>query len=157
MYGFDAIYRQTITLFNRIKDDSGEIYWYPTIIRGVHLVDNYSDTWNGQGGASGNTAMVHIMYQTKDGKPYVAGKPYYPPKEYRLLDEPQNAITFAYGNHDDSDFFMEGEFEFDGAVSDDAHDRHGFYNYMKKAHDNVFAITGAAKFNLIPHFEVNGR
>ena len=42
-------------------------------------------------------------------------------------------------------------------ISDDAHDRHGFYNYMKKAGYNVYSITSATKYNLIPHFEINGR
>lgn len=157
MPGFDAIYKQTITLFNRIKGSDGETYWYPTKLTGVHLVDNHSSTWNNQGGSNGSTAMVHIMYQIKGGAIYVAGKPYYTPKDYRLLDEPENAITFSFGHHDDSDFFIEGEFDFDGAISDDAHDRHGFYNYMKKVGYNVYSITSATKYNLIPHFEINGR
>lgn len=160
MLGFDAIYTQTVTLFNRIKtetDEGEETLWYPTILKGVHLIDTHSTTWNNQGGASGDTAELHVMYEVRDGKIIVADKPYYPPKEYRRLAEPQNAITFAFGHNDDSDFFMEGEFGFDGAISDDAYDRHGFYNYMNKMYDCVYSISGANKFNLIPHFVITAR
>ena len=157
MLGFDAIYKQTITLFNRISAGGGDIYWYPTIIRGVHLYDSQTSTWSNQGGNSGNNATVHIMYQIVNGQIMVAGKPYYPPKQYRLLDAPQDAITFAFGHHDDSDFFIRGEFGFDGAVSDDAHDRHGFFNYMKKTNDDVYSVSGVTIYNLIPHFEITGR
>jgi len=157
MPGFDALYKQTVTLFNRITDAEGEILWYPTVLRGVHLIDSHASTWNNQGGASNDNAELRVMYQIKNGIIMVAGKPYYPPKEYRRLSEPHEAITFAFGHSDDCDFFMEGVFDFDGAISDDAYDRHGFYNYMNKAYDNVYSITGATKYNLIPHFSVTAR
>ena len=30
------MYRDTVTLFNRKRDKTGDV-WYPTVIRGVHL------------------------------------------------------------------------------------------------------------------------
>ena len=160
MLGFDAIYNQTVTLFNRIKtdtDEGEETLWYPTVLKNVHLIDSHASTWNNQGGASGDNAELRVMYSVSGGKILIAGKPYYTPKEYRRLAEPQNAITFAYGHNDDSDFFMEGVFEFDGAISDTAYDRHGFYNYMNKMYDNIYSISGVTKYNLIPHFSVTAR
>ena len=157
MAGFDAIYTQTVTLFNRIKDADGETYWYPTVLRGVHLIDSQAAVWNNQGGARNDNAELRVMFQVKGGRIMIAGKPYYDPKQYRLLDEPEKAITFSFGHNDDSDFFMEGEYDFDGAVSDNVYERYGFYEYMKSTRDRVYSITGASKYNLIPHFSVTGR
>ena len=39
----------------------------------------------------------------------------------------------------------------------DADYRNGFYNYMNKHYDNVFAISTVSKFNLIPHFEIGAK
>ena len=155
--GFDALYRQTVTLFNRIKDADGETYWFPTVLRGVHLIDSQSATWNSQGGARNDNAELRVRFQVKGGVILIAEKPYYEPKQYRLLDEPDKAITFSFGHNDDSDFFMEGEFDFDGAISDDAFDRHGFYNYMNKTRDGVYSIIGCSRFDLIPHFSITAR
>jgi len=154
---FDVLYQQTVTLFNRIKDADGETFWYPTVLEGVHLIDTHSSSWNNQGGASGSTAELRVLYVVKGGQIIVANKPYYEPKAYRRLVEPEKAITFAYGHDDNADFFIEGVHGFKGAISDDAYDRHGFYNYMKKSYDGVYSISGANKFNLLPHFVISAR
>ena len=158
MAGFEVLYKQTVTLFNRIKGPDDETIWYPTVLKGVHLIDSHSSSWNNQGGASGSTAELRVWYSINNGKIMIAGKPYYEPKQYRSLAEPQKAITFAFGHDDDCDFFVEGAFDnFKGSISDDAFDRHGFYNYMNKMYDGVYSISGAAKYNLLPHFVINAR
>ena len=155
---FDVLYRQTVTLFNRIKDADGETLWYPTILTGVHLIDSHSSSWNNQGGSSGSSAELRVRYSIKNGQIVIANKPYFEPKQYRRLAEPQKAITFSYGHDDDCDFFIEGVFDkFTGAISDDAYDRHGFYHYMNKMYDGVYSISGATKYNLLLHFSVSAR
>ena len=157
MAGFEAIYKQTVTLFNRIKGPDDETIWYPTVLKGVHLIDSHSSGWNGQGGSSGSSAELRVIYAIKNGQIMIANKPYYEPKQYRRLAEPHKAITFAYGHDDDCDFFIEGDLGFKGSISDDAYDRHGFYNYMKKAYDGVYSISAANKYNLLPHFVISAR
>lgn len=168
MAGFDAIYKQTITLFNRVKNSYGEeTLWYPTIIEGVHLIVDKSATWNNQGGQASDNAKLNVRYKVSgdevliscigaDGKPFY--KRWYEPKAWSRLEKPEEGLTFSFGNNDDFDFFVEGIFtEMSGPISDDLFERKGFYNYMNAKYDNVFAIAGAAKYNLIPHFEIVAR
>lgn len=159
MPNFDAIYKQTVTLFNRVKGSYGEeLLWYPTIIEGVHLIIDKSSAWNNYGGKASDNARLHIRYSVEDGNIMVAGKQWYEPKAWRRLEKPEKAITFAYGDNDDFDFFIEGAFdEFEEPISDDRYERKGFYGYMNERYDNIFAITSVSKFNLIPHFEITAR
>lgn len=69
-----------------------------------------------------------------------------------------NLITFAFGDTEAFDFFMEGVYEnVEEPILDADYERRGFYNYMNANYDNVFAITSVAKYNLIPHFEIMAR
>ena len=157
MPGFDALYRQDITLFNRIVLATGEILWRPTVIEKVHLIVNKSNTWSSYGGSSTDTVTLHVRYTLNGGDAYVAGKKYYEPKEYRKAEYPADGITFAYGDSDVCDFFVEGKHDSEETIWDDAYDRNGFYNFMNKNFDNVFAIQSVSKYNLIPHFEIMAR
>lgn len=60
-------------------------------------------------------------------------------------------ITFHDG--DLFDFFWEGEWT--ETVNDEDYPN-GFFDYMKKNHDMVFAITSVARYSVIPHFEIMG-
>ena len=73
---------------------------------------------------------------------------------FRSEGNPNENITFAFGN--DFDFIYEGVYTWVGPIIDDAY-KSGFYNYMNKAYDNVFAISSCSKYNLIPHFEITAR
>ena len=157
MPGFDAIYKQTVTLFNRLKIADEETVWYPTVLRNVHLVTDHGAAWNMQGGTKTDNARLHVRYKPYRGRILVAGKPYFSPKEFRRLAAPQNGITFAYGDNEVCDFFIEGVYPDLRPISDDEYERHGFYNYVNKAYDEVFVITNVSKYNLIPHFEITAR
>lgn len=159
MAGFEAIYKQTVTIWNRVHYSYGEeMLWYPTVIENVHLIIDKSNGWDSNGGHAQDNARLHIRYQLSGGKILVAGKQWLEPKVYRKQDRPQDFITFAYGDGDTFDFFMEGTADgFDNPVSDDMYSKKGFYNYMNSNYDNVFAITSVSKYNLIPHFEIMAR
>jgi len=157
MPGFDALYKQTVTLFNRIVLVTGEILWRPTVLEKVHLIIGKSDSWSSYGDSAMDTITLHVRYTVKDGKAYIGDKIYYEPKEFRRLNCPENGITFAYGGSEVCDFFMEGVFGNSMTFADDSYERLGFYNYMNKQYDNVFAIQQVSRFNLIPHFEIMAR
>lgn len=83
-------------------------------------------------------------------------KPYILPKEYarKPFSEASHFVTFGMGDH--FDFFIEGPYSGMGPIDDDDY-REGFYNYMSRCYDNVWVVTRAAKYSLIPHFEITGR
>ena len=166
----DTIYSQTITLFNRIPGKNGEpTTWIPTVIEGVHLIVTKSSSWNGHGGSasddvklnirykpSGNDALVRCRTSAEDET--ICFKKWYEPKAWRRMSEPENGLTFSFGENDDFDFFIEGVFgEFDFPISDQNFERRGFYNYMNAEYDNVFVISSVSQHDLIPHFEITAR
>ena len=82
-------------------------------------------------------------------------KPYSPPKEWAALEDPANGITFASGQQ--FDFFWLGEWPDDAPISDDDYTE-GFYDYMNKRYDHVFAVSSVnGPFTVIPHLEVTGK
>ena len=141
------MYRDTITLFNRVAGIQNDT-WIPTVIHGVNLNIDRAAILAKYGAESQDNAMLYIRYQVLDGDVYVGEKQWILPKSWNAAD---GTLTFATTG----DFFWLGEWN-GGAVSD-ADYRDGFYSWMNKSHDNVFAITGVAKYSLIPHFEVMGK
>lgn len=153
MPGFDALYKQTVTVFNRfIQDD--EIFWYPHVLADVHWVVDQSIIISTYGEQSTDNAMLHVMYSPSGGSAYIGSLEYMTPKEFRKNGDPTKNITFSYG--DEFDFLMTGAYSGNGPIADKDYKK-GFFNYMNKEYDEVFAITKCAKFNLIPHFEVIAR
>ena len=158
--GFDVLYKQAVTVFNRVRWNNDEVLWYPTFIRGVHLIIDKSDSWDMNGGHAQDNARLHIRYRIENGKVMIGNKQYLEPKMWRNQMRPEEYITFGHGDAELFDFFMEGAFDlqlYPAPISDALFERKGFYNYMNATYDNVFAITGVSKFNLIPHFEIAGR
>lgn len=158
MPGFDALYKQTVTLFNRVASKSGDVVWYPRLLTGVHLITDHSATWNNYGGQQSDNVRLHVRYTPRaDGRAVIAGKVYVNRKEWKELESVSGFITFSYGDDNDFDFFMEGKYDTMSAINDAEYSRNGFYNYMNKNYENVFAITSVSKYNLIPHFEIMAR
>ena len=168
MPGFDALYKQTITLFNRVKDRNGDdSLWYPTVIEGVHLITSHSSSWNSRGEKETDNVRLHIRYtpsgsdaliQCKGAAGGIVTKKWREPKVWRRMTDKEGSLTFAFGDAEAFDFFVEGVYaDFANPVSDDAYERKGFYNWMNAHFDGVYAITQVSKFNLIPHFEIMAR
>ena len=157
MPGFDAIYKQVVTVFNRVEE-YGATIWHPSVIHGVHLIIDRSIIVSTYGEQASDNAKLHIRYTPSSEGAVVltdgGGKIYLPPKEFRAMGSPDSNITFAFG--DNFDFIMEGIYGELMPIADDDY-KSGFFNYMNKTYDNVFAITNCSKFNLIPHFEIVAR
>lgn len=146
------MYQDTITLFNRKTGSRGAgDTWYPTVIHGVNLNIDRAAILAKYGPEAQDNAALSIRYAIKDGAVMVAGKPWMPPKEW---DGTEDALTFASGTG--FDFFWVGEWD-GGIVSDEGYGTEGFYGYINRVYDYVFAITSVARYSVIPHFEILGK
>ncbi len=146
------MYQDTITLFNRKPGERGQgDIWYPTVIKCVNLNIDRAAILAKYGAESQDNAVLYIRYQKPADKILIAGKPWMPPKAW---DRTEKTVTFASGN--DFDFFWKGEWT-GGIVNDSDYQDEGFYNYMNRTHDYVFAVSSVAIYSMIPHFEIMGR
>lgn len=110
MPGFDALYKQTITLFNR-KRENGALMWYPFVISGVHLIMDKSIIISTYGEQSQDNARVHIQYVPSGDSAVVGEKKYLLPKVWEKSGNP--ALNFTLGFGDNFDFIMEGVYSED--------------------------------------------
>lgn len=146
------MYKDTITLFNRKPGGRGEgDIWLPTVIKNVNLVADRAAVVAKYGAESKDNAILNIRYTVEDGEIMVAGKQWMPPKSW---DRTMDSITFAGGVN--FDFFWAGEWPDEIAQDSDYLDE-GFYGYMNRTHDFVFAVTSVSKLSVIPHFEITGK
>lgn len=153
----DVLYNKTITLFNRKPGERGQgDIWYPTVIHNVNLNIDRAAVLAKYGPESQDNAALSIRYTLENGEIVIpcgngVQKPWMPPKEW---DQTEDSVTFTSGNN--FDFFWQGEW--DGGIATDAeYTDEGFYNYMNRTHDYVFAITSVARYSVIPHFEIMGK
>ena len=146
------MHKDTITLFNRKPGARGQgDTWYPTVITGCNLNIDRASIMAKYGPESADNVALHIPYKRDAGAALVAGKPWMPPKEW---DGTEDSVTFTSGNG--FDFFWKGEWD-GGIVSDSEYGDEGFYNYMNRTRDYVFAINSVAQYSMIPHFEIMGK
>lgn len=151
------MYTNTITIFNRYSSLQGD-FWYAKVIENVDLIVDKAAINAKYGTDSTDTAKLHVKYALdEENKINISGYRYYPPKEWENLtnDMLETAITFRSGQK--FDFFVEGALEFDAPI-DDSNYRNGFYDYMNKQYDNVFAISSSSSpYTIIKHFEIMGK
>lgn len=147
------MYEDTVTVFNR-RVEEGKTTWYPTVIEGVHVDCSFAAASAGYGCGRDCKAAVMIPYIRMEGAPAVAGKLFLPPKLWRRVDEPAMYVTFTGG--EDFDFFVTEDWVGTDPVEDGAYDG-GFYGYMARTRDDVFAVAEVCRYDALPHFEVSGR
>ena len=151
------MYQDTITLFNRKPGERGQgDTWYPTVIRNVNLNIDRAAILAKYGSDTQDNAVLHIRYRKKNGEIVIScdfetEKQWMPPKQW---DKTIDSLTFASGNN--FDFFWMGEWD-KGIVTDAEYMDEGFYNFMNRTHDYVFAVTSVAMYSVIPHFEIMGK
>lgn len=168
------MYNDTITLFNRYESRFGDT-WYPTVIRGCHLNMDKAAIIAKYGADTQDNATLNIRFSVEelqngepqckqipalDGKKLViAGKIWLPPNQWdaQVNDALPNTVTFEGGNN--FDFFWFGEWTGTDVISDDEYSAdEGFYGFINRTQDYVFAITTVGgPYTVIPHFEIMGR
>ena len=152
------MYNDTVTIFNRYESRLGDM-WYPTVLHNVHLNMDKAAIIAKYGAESQDNASMNVRYSVKDGVKTVGGKVWLPPKEWdtQTNDVLSDTLTFASGSS--FDFFWVGEWVGDSPISDrDYTADAGFYGYMNRTYDYVFAITSVGgPYSVIPHFEIMGR
>ena len=146
------MYRDTVTLFNRRRDKTGDT-WYPTVLQDVDLNVDHAALVAKYGSGCNDKAVLHIRYGWHDG-PIVSGKRYLTPLLWQAADDPAGAFTFQSG--ESFDFFVEGAWPDETPIAD-ADWPGGFYNHLTRTRDGVYAVSAAAQYSVIPHFEVMGR
>ena len=144
------MYRDTVTLFNRRRTNGGDI-WYATVMDGVNLNIDRAAVVRTYGERSQDNAILNV--KISDG--LVAGKTYLQPKEWQRGSDPENTITFKYG--EDADFFWAGEWTGGTVIPQDAYGLIGFRDYMERNYDNVFEVTSVGEYSVIPHLQITGR
>lgn len=169
------MYNDTITLFNRYQDQQSKVWWYPSILHGVNLNMDKAFIIAKYGPASADNAMLNVRYTIKElsdgdpqceqipwltGKKLIIGdKIWLPASEWdaHANDMPSKIITFDGGHN--FDFFWFGEWTGAGVISDGHYaSDEGFYGYMNRTYDYVFAITAVGgPYTVIPHFEIMGK
>lgn len=168
------MYNDTITLFNRYESRLGGT-WYPTVLPGVHLNMDKAAIVAKYGAQTQDSAALNIRYSIEELKPgepqvkqipWLAGKKlvigrkiWLPPDEWdaQVNDLLPSCVTFEAGNA--FDFFWFGEWKGEKVISDSDYETdEGFYGYMNRVNDYVFAISSVGgPYSVIPHFEIMGK
>ena len=152
------MYKDTITLFIRQEGDEGDT-WHPTIIPNVHLNMDRAAIMAKYGAEAADSAELHLRYTQEGNEKRIAEKVWKPPKEWEKLLDKTGAITFTPG--DRFDFFWLGNWDREAPVHDSDFtviSFTGFYNFMNRNFDHVFAITSVGgPYSVIPHFEILGK
>lgn len=127
--------------------------WYPTIISKVDLITDSASIREKMGADSKDNAKLHVKYAKIAGNIMIGGKIWLPPKTWEQIpnDDLVDYITFKSGN--EFDFIANGEHSTDVVNDEDYKD--GFYNYMLKHYDEVYAVTSVSNpYEVIQHFEI---
>lgn len=152
------MYDTTITLFNRKEGDEGDT-WYPSVLRNVNLNTDRAAIMERYGAEAADAAQLHIRCKKENEEILVGTKLWKPPKEWEKLLDHSKAITFTPG--DRFDFFWIGDWGNEDQVYDSDYTgtaNSGFYAYMNKNYDFVFAISSVGgPYSVIPHFEILGK
>lgn len=145
------MYDDTVTVFNRLKNKSGDI-WYPSVLHNANINLDKSTINEKYGASSQDNAILNLHYTPDSSEKKIAHKIWKPPKEWKQCNPLSHVLTFSPSQ----DFFYLGDWGNEEPVSDNDY-TDGFYNYMNGKYDYVFIITGASSYDLIPHFEITGK
>ncbi len=138
----------TVTVYNRLGDS-----WYPTVLRQVHarLRRGAGPAAIGTGREDELTVLVPFVPGPEG--PSVGGRIYRPPKAWQAAADPERYVTFDPGPA--GTVLVLGERE-DVPVGEKDWPE-GFYAHMDRSGDGAFALTAAARYEALPHFELTGR
>ncbi len=149
------MYDDTVTLFNRLHKREVDL-WFPTVLRDADFNSDRAAVVARYGSQSQDKAMLHVKYRQTESGILAGGKLWLLPKEWAAQEETAlaSSLTFEAGEY--FDFFLLGEWPDETAISDSDY-RDGFFNHINRQRDFVFTVTSAARYSMIPHFEITGK
>lgn len=142
------MFDKTVTVFNYHENTKR---WHTTLFEGVTLNGGDGAKATRQGVTNGDNVTLLLSADLVDGEISCNGKPYLKPKAYAALDDPAAAFTFC----PETDFFIVGDYSSDTPL-EEAEYMDGLYTEMNAEYDDVYLVTSAAFYSLIPHFEIGG-
>lgn len=140
------MYNRVITLFNFREADG---LWRTILFKGVNVYEQNASSASTQGTNNGGSAEIILL---SDRRMRVGKLQYVSPKVYQTLDDVTGYFTLT----PNVDFIALGDNTSEEPISEDDYDE-GFYHAMNDANDGVYKITAATWFDLLPHFEIDGR
>lgn len=147
------MYKDTVTIFNRFGDK-----WRATVLPNVDLNADQAAIIAKYGAESKDKASLHVRYAvaeagysvvTDAGACVVKGAKEYTGEEGTVAFRPASTGEVV-------DFFLDGTWDGEAVIDDEEYDT-GFFDYLSAARDGVYTITSAARYSVIPHFEILGR
>ena len=140
------MYDRTITLFNYRKADG---CWYTHTFTGVDAIETQgkSATTHGMQSADNLEVIIHCTSTQQAG-----GLQYVPPKVWQSMEDVEGCFTLT----PECDFIAIGDCSEVDPINDEEYDQ-GLYHALNEERDDVFMITSATWFSLLPHFEIGGR
>ena len=141
------MFGQTVTVFSK----QGAT-WYPRVFHDTQVARDRGSITRAYGETANETVSVHVKR-----KGYLAEGLYtvYEPKAWEALQSVSGAVSFKPG-----DVLWLGDWgtvdEHLQPIADNQYPK-GFYSYMRGEYDCVYAITQAATFETLPHWEIGGR
>lgn len=152
------MYNDTVTLFCRYKDHSKNTVWQPYVLRNVNLNMDKAAIIAKYGTESSDNAILNVRYHIDEGNKMVGDKIWLPPKEWESQSVEQLTTSLTFADGQEFGFFYAGEWPDEDPINDEDYGIDGFYDYMNKRYDYIFAITSAGgPYSVIPHFEIMGK
>lgn len=150
------MYRDTITVFNRVKGTDGDT-WIPTVLHNVNVTLDKGALVKAYGEQTQDNLLLNI--KLSEGKPgaKITGSDYIwlPPKEWKREADKSNKVTFTPGTN--FDFIWFDAWSGGSVIYDDNYGDLTFYDYMLLNEDFVYAVTSVSLLSVIPHLEITGR
>lgn len=141
------MYHATLTLFNYHPPTNK---WYTTVFQNADLIVNESASNTAHGTQNGDAAEI-IIHTAADRSVVLSSgkKQYLGPKAFAKCAEPGACFTFT----PEKDFFVVGDLGSEPVADDDDTD---LYHTMNDENDEVYMVTKATFYQLLPHFEIGG-
>ena len=147
------MYKDAITLFNRFGDK-----WRATVLPNVDLNADQAALIAKYGAESRDKASLHVRYTVEE-----AGYSVETEKDHCIVKGPkeytgaEGTVSFRPASVGEVlDFFLDGKWDGDTVIDDADYDT-GFFDYLSATRDGVYTITSAARYSVIPHYEILGR
>jgi hypothetical protein len=144
----------TITIFNRYDATATETRYYATVLDSVTLQVDKAAAVSESGLKDADAMWCSIPYANMGNHIEINNILHLSPKEWAAQtgDEMERSITFDEGR----DILLEGIWDGPRVVNEADYERVGFLGYLRNRFDGVYLINSAARYDLIPHFELGG-